>query len=201
MKTSLRADPSPMPRLLSNPGLRLPLKVLLCASSVNVGLLALRICVTRHWHQLYLVWNLFLARLPLIFSIIACELYSRPSAVRRSRWGLVSAGFAWLLFFPNAPYIFTDLVHLGAWHSRHFWIDLVLILLFAWTGFLAGFVSLFLMQNLFKESLGKVAGWLLIPFVAGLSGLAIWLGRFWRWNSWDIFLNPGGIIQDLAEAI
>src|SRR6185436_9690308 len=114
-------------------------------------------------------------------------------------WRLFAYAFAWLIFFPNAPYIFTDLTHLMSRHSGHFWVDLVLILLFAWTGFLLGFLSLYLMQSLVARRLGGAAGWVFIAVVAGLSGFGIYVGRFLRWNSWDVLLNPVGLFRDLAQ--
>ena len=72
----------------------------------------------------------------------------------------------WLLFFPNAPYIFTDLIHLTSRHGGVCWADLCVVLLFALTGFLLGFVSLYLMQNIVTERMGRMAGWLFTLAVA-----------------------------------
>src|SRR5439155_25304289 len=171
------------------PPVTIPLVALLLASGVGVGLLCLRIVLTRHWHQLYLVWNLVLAWLPLLFALLACRLCERRGESLRWKWGFLAAVFAWLIFFPNAPYILTDLVHLQTWqtwrHPDRFWVDLVFILLFAWTGLLLGFISLYLMQSMVARLFGRAAGWTLIPVMAGLSGLGLCMGRFLRWNSWD----------------
>jgi uncharacterized membrane protein len=103
------------------------------------------------------------------------------------------------IFFPNAPYILTDLIHLRSrWHA-HYWVEMVLILLFAWTGFLVGFMSLYLMHSVVTGLRGKLVGWTFVFLMAGLSGLGIYIGRFLRWNSWDVFVNPVGIIRDLGQ--
>ena len=95
-----------------------------------------------------------------------------------------------MLFFPNAPYIFTDLIHLTTRFYGHFWVDLTLILLCALTGLVLGFVSLYLMQTVVERMLGRPASWLFIGIVAALSGFGIYLGRFQRFNSWDILFRP-----------
>jgi uncharacterized membrane protein len=100
-------------------------------------------------------------------------------------------GVAWLLFFPNAPYIFTDLVHLTTKFHGHFWADMVVILLCALTGLVLGFVSLFLVQSVVADRFGRAASWLFIAVVAGLSGVGVFIGRFLRLNSWDVLLRPG----------
>ena len=66
-----------------------------------------------------LVWNLFLAWLPLGFALLVREEFQSKKARGWRCWGLAAA---WLLFFPNAPYIFTDVVHLTTYFYRHFWV-------------------------------------------------------------------------------
>jgi uncharacterized membrane protein len=99
-------------------------------------------------------------------------------------------------FFPNAPYILTDLIHLTSGYYRHFWVDLTLFLLCAFTGLVLGFVSLYLMQSLMARSLGRIAGWLFVIAALGLSSFGVYLGRFLRFNSWDV-LRPGHIFSGL----
>ncbi len=53
-----------------------------------------------------------------------------------------------------------------------------------------GFVSLYLMQSVVERMLGRPASWLFIAAVAALSGFGIYLGRFMRFNSWDILFRP-----------
>jgi uncharacterized membrane protein len=79
--------------------------------------------------------------------------------------------------------------------------DLVLILLFALTGLALGFLSLYLMQSLVARRLGWTAGWLFVAGTAALSGVGIYLGRFLRWNSWDVLLNPLELLRDVAHRV
>src|SRR5579883_793794 len=143
------------------------LAVLLSASAIGVGLSELQRARTHNHLYALLPGNLFLAWLPLVFALGVFYLHRRGE--RRS-WRLGALAALWLLFFPNAPYIFTDLVHMPTvWWGSAFWVDLSVVLLVALTGFVVGFVSLYLMQRVVTERLGKVAGWLFIFMVAWLS--------------------------------
>ncbi|MGG1924203.1 DUF1361 domain-containing protein [Chryseobacterium sp. NRRL B-14798] len=85
---------------------------------------------------LFLNWNLFLAWIPLLLSsfVLAFNI--------RSKISLVFIIIIWILFFPNSPYILTDLFHLRARNSIPVWYDLIVILSYAWTGLICGFISL-----------------------------------------------------------
>ena len=165
----------------------MPMLALTFASGVSVALVLARIIWTGNISYAFLVWNLFLAWLPLVFALQASENYQNASA---RNWRFAGLAGAWLLFFPNAPYIFTDLIHLTKGFYGHFWVDMVLILLCAVTGLVLGFVSLYLMQSIVTRMFGRLASWLFIAAVAGLSGFGIYLGRFLRFNSWDILFKP-----------
>src|SRR5262245_58943402 len=119
----------------------IPMMGLIFASGLSVALVLAKVIVARKLYFAFLIWNLFLAWLPLWFALLACDRYRQFGRTR----GFLALAAAWLLFFPNAPYIFTDLVHLGASLHRHYWVDMVLILACAVTGLIVGFVSLYLM--------------------------------------------------------
>ena len=164
-----------------------PLLALLFASGVCVALVSARIFSSGILAYGFLVWNLCLAWLPLIFAILVRERYM--SGDRRS-WRMFGLGSTWLLFFPNAPYIFTDLSHLPPRFYGPFWVDMILILLCALTGLVLGFVSLYLMQSVVAGIWGRAASWLFVGGAAGLSGVGVFIGRFLRLNSWDVLMRP-----------
>lgn len=166
------------------------------ASAVTIALVAARIVWTRDLTYASLVWNLFLAWLPLAFALLAGDEF-HPANTRN--WRFLGFAGAWLLFFPNAPYIFTDVVHLTTYFYRHFWVDLVLILLCAFTGLVLGFVSLFLMQGVVRRLFGHLTSWLFIAGVAVLSGFGIYLGRFQRFNSWDVIWKPMALSRGIGH--
>jgi uncharacterized membrane protein len=163
-----------------------PMLALSFASAVSVAMVIARMVWMRDSHYAFLIWNLFLAWIPMAFALLARE---HQNENVNPGWRFVAFGGAWLLFFPNAPYIFTDIVHLKLFYS-HFWTDLMLILINALTGLIVGFVSLYLMQSAVRRMAGEVASWLFIVAVALLSGFGICLGRFLRLNSWDV-VAPG----------
>ncbi|MDB6018312.1 MAG: hypothetical protein JWR19_2801 [Pedosphaera sp.] len=179
-----------------SPEAAIPVLALLFATVVGTILVGLRIVWTGHWTYLFLLWNLFLAWLPLVFALGVSR---QCRAGTRGRWRLGLLAALWLLFLPNAPYIFTDLIHLNTWFRAHYWVDLSLILLFAFTGFLLGFLSLYLMQSVVASRVGKAASWLFILVAAGLSGFGVYLGRMLRWNSWDVLTNPLGLTQAIGH--
>jgi uncharacterized membrane protein len=160
-------------------------------SVASVALLLARMILTHHAWHLNLVWTLFLAWIPLW---IALRL-QRGNA-ERSGFGFWSAASVWLLFFPNAPYILTDLIHLPAATGSSWWTDLVLHLLFALSGLVAGFVSLRIMQGLVAARYGRFFGNLAALGASLLAGLGIYIGRIERWNSWDVVVNPVGLLMD-----
>lgn len=166
---------------------RSPLLALAFASLIGVALVSARIVVRRDLHYAFLIWNLFLAWLPLLFALLACD---QVRAGQQRSWKFAAFGGAWLLFFPNAPYIFTDVIHLLRGQYQHFWVDLTLILMCGLTGLVLGFVSLYLMQSVVRRRYGAIASWGFIMAVAGLSGFGIYLGRFVRLNSWDLVMRP-----------
>ncbi len=183
-------------RLAFKPETAVPILALVFASGVCVALVTARVIWTGNLHYAFLVWNLFLAWLPLVFALLADDAHRTGQG---SKWRFRGLAIAWLLFFPNAPYIFTDLIHLTRDFYSRFWVDLVLILAFALTGWVVGFLSLFLMQALVRRILGRIASWLFIAVVAGLSGFGIYVGRFLGFNSWDVVLQPLAVCRGIGK--
>jgi uncharacterized membrane protein len=146
---------------------------------------------------LFLNWNLFLAAVPYLLGSAAV----RHPRLRSSRLGLFLLLPAWLLFLPNAPYIVTDFVHLEARAGVPLWYDLVLILAFAWTGLVFGFASLMDVERLLAARFGRKAAALAIAMVLFLSAFGVYLGRFLRWNSWDILHRPGELLGDILDRL
>jgi uncharacterized membrane protein len=175
------------------------LGALVFASALCIALLGVRLAYTRNYYYIYFAWNLFLAWLPMLCALAAYNLYKRRS---RLSWLMVAGcAFVWLLFFPNAPYLLTDIIHLTPRPDIPIWYDLILVLAFALSGALLGLVSLFLMQMLVHRAVGPVLGWLFALTVLGLSGFGIYLGRFQRWNSWDLFTIPTTLLADIANRL
>jgi uncharacterized membrane protein len=145
-----------------------------------------------------LVWNLVLAWLPYIISIIASSVYR----TNPKNWGVIFfLVFFWLIFFPNAPYIVTDFYHLGPRPPVPLWFDISLLAIFAFTGCFLSIASLRSIHIIMEGFFGKVIGWFFALFALGLGSLGVYLGRFGRFNSWDIFLEPKSVIKEIAYNI
>ena len=145
----------------------------------------------------FLVWNLFLAWIPLGAAYSA---YMMSFSRRALSLLVVATAFLWLIFFPNAPYILTDLVHLGQPSEVvPIWFDVILVVWFAWTGVFLGVLSLYLMHEVVHREYGRLAGWVFVFVVSFLSGLGIYMGRVLRWNSWDIIQSPDNIFYGILQ--
>jgi uncharacterized membrane protein len=152
----------------------------------DVALVALRIYHADRVTFSFLVWNLFLAWIPFL---LALALYD---GVRRRRHPAVLAalGAGWLLFFPNAPYMVTDVIHVAPRPGSPLWFDSLTITSAAFTGLLLGFVSLGLVQEVARRAAGAVWSWALAGGVLLIASVGIYLGRFQRLNSWDVVAHP-----------
>jgi uncharacterized membrane protein len=170
------------------------------ASLVCVGLIAARSWYSHTYHYWFLLWNLVLAWVPFVFAAIAYSLASTRRAVLYVL--IVAAAVVWLAFFPNAPYILTDFLHLGSMGDIvPGWFDVLMLYWFAWTGLILGIVSLYLMQEIVARGLGMTAGWVFVVVAAGLGSFGIYLGRFLRWNSWDVVRRPGPLANELLGRV
>jgi uncharacterized membrane protein len=166
-------------------------------SALVVAMVAVRVAYTGNSEYVSLLWNLFLAWIPFAIALQVYERYRRRAA-RLSLW---AGGLLWLVFFPNAPYIVTDLKYLRTWTGAPVWYDAVLLSAAAGCGLLLGFASLYLMQSVVRRALGTVNAWLFAVVVLGLSSFGVYLGRFQRWNSWDVFTRPRVLATDLWSGL
>lgn len=162
---------------------------LFAGSLFCIALVAVRNVHTGDPNFRYLIWNLFLAWIPFALAVFVYDRWRR----RGAGITLFVLGALWLLFFPNAPYIATDFVHLQHDPLAPFWYDAVTIAAFAWMGIFLGFASLYLMQTVVRQWRGAVAGWIFAVAAIGLGSLGIYLGRFLRLNSWDALEHPSVI--------
>ncbi len=179
-------NPSPTKHTL------LLLAALLFTSSLAGAIWFVRFVYTGNLAFIFLLWNLFLAWLPVLFALLA----RRQRASRLGRW---IWGGLWLLFFPNAPYLLTDLLHLGRIGQVPIWYDLIMLLTFALAGLFLGFASLFWLHDLVAKTWNRWAGWLFVLIVLCLSSFGIYIGRFFCWIGWVLLLTLSVLLRGLAE--
>jgi uncharacterized membrane protein len=146
---------------------------------------------------LFLNWNLFLAFIPWAltsFSVI------KPNIQKSKVLIFILLAF-WLLFFPNAPYILTDLFHLRLNLSMPVWFDLLLILSFAWTGLLFGFLSLGDIEQILHRKLKPAPVTIISILLLFVGSFGVYIGRYLRWNSWDLLTNPFSVMYDIGDRV
>jgi uncharacterized membrane protein len=152
---------------------------------------------------LFLNWNLFLAFIPWALTglaVLRSPLQGNGACIPRgkSRIKTILLVICWLLFFPNAPYILTDLFYLRLKTNMPVWYDLLLILSFAWTGLLFGFLSLWDIERILSRFFKPPHITIMSTVFLFTGSFGIYIGRYLRWNSWDVLVKPLGLMYDIS---
>ncbi len=172
--------------------------LLVMSTFVSLFLLIARWAIVGYPLYRCLVWDLFLAWMPLWLAVAIYVLHARGSKNRRL---MLCIGVVWLLFFPNAPYMLTEFIHLKREQPGLWWFDLVTMLGFAWNGLMLGLLSLYAVHMVVHSRLGMRQGWWMATIVLALGSLGISLGRFQRFNSWDVIRHPISLLIGLAKDV
>lgn len=167
--------------------------MLFALASFCIALLLLRAKLTNSIFYFFLIWNLFLAYTPLGFT---CLMKSKKS-IRDKWYYFYPAAMVWLLLLPNSPYIITDFVHLRKETSIPFWFDILLIASFSVTGMLFGLASMKDIFKMFSKRFSIRTTWVLMGGISLLCGFGMYVGRFLRYNSWDILQKPYTLTIDI----
>ncbi len=172
-------------------------RILSLSMFFSVLLVLMRVTYTNSLMYLFLAWNLFLAYLPYALT----NWMTRSPDRWRSRWRFMVAVAGWLLFIPNSFYIITDLFHLGSYYAVPLWFDLALILSFAWNGLILGIVSVRQMEKLVAMHFPSLNEWAFICPVMWLNALGVYIGRYLRFNSWDVITDPFQLMADISAML
>ncbi|MFT3706911.1 MAG: DUF1361 domain-containing protein [Archangium sp.] len=164
---------------------------LIALTAVAAGLWIARATQTGGPRFTFLWWNLFLAWVPWLISLTMLH-------ARRLFWPL---SVAWLAFFPNAPYLLTDLIHLKPRAGVPLWFDALLLACFAFVGCAVGWDSLAQVHGELQKRIGEKWAALGIATVVLLTGVGVFLGRFERLNSWEIVTDPRQVVLTASEAL
>ncbi|WP_445454920.1 DUF1361 domain-containing protein [Flavobacterium sp. HNIBRBA15423] len=171
---------------------------LLLSLSIYCGILLLcRAKLTHSIFYFFLVWNLLLAAIPYLLLQFAKQRIRLFENVKTR----VLLFLSWLLFLPNSFYILTDFVHLQKGNPTFFWFDLILLFSFSSLGFLFGLLAIQEFKNCFSLFHSNTIIKVSIPIICLLSGFGIYLGRFLRFNSWNILTNPFQLIIDSFQSL
>jgi len=168
---------------------------MLILSLFCVGSSLFRRFYSGNWSFFFLNWNLFLAFVPWALTSIS---FIWPK-IQSSVPGIVVLLVFWLLFFPNAPYIITDLFYLRVIRNMPVWYDTLMILSYAWTGMLFGFLSLLDIEEILKRKLPKQLVTCISVFLLFVGSFGIYIGRYLRWNSWDLFTRTTEVLTDIGD--
>jgi uncharacterized membrane protein len=98
---------------------------------------------------------------------------------------------------PQRSYLVTDLIHLSG-HDE-LWRHVLQFGFAAWTGTLLGVVSLRIVHVAVERRFGLIAGWSLVAVSTGLCAVGVVIGRFQRWNLWDLVTSPGVVAASTFE--
>ncbi len=187
-------------KLMSNEWLNLKSEIhrfLLLSTAFSVLMVLMRIAIIHQYSYRFLIWNLFLGAIPYG---ISRWLQLNPHLIKR-RFLFAGLLIVWVLFLPNSFYILTDLFHLTGYYGMKKWFDLTMIVSFAWNGMLLGILSIREMEKIMHTFLGRRTLLFFIYPVMLLCAFGIYLGRFLRFNSWDVITNPFGLFSDMGSMI
>ena len=168
---------------------------LLVVSVLSLFFLMVRLKITHSFFLLFLVWNLFLAVIPFGISF-----YLRQRNHTKN-WHVALYSLVWVLFLPNAPYIITDLIHLQGTQEAIFYIDIIVISSFAIAGMLFYVFSVRDMELVVEHHFGQRFKGIFFAVLPFLCGFGIYLGRFLRFNSWDILQHPGSLLYEVFKIV
>ncbi|TKK71938.1 DUF1361 domain-containing protein [Ilyomonas limi] len=168
-------------------------RILLISIGFTLGLLVARFLFTGDFTYFFYPWNLFLAILPYLFS------RRLKHAQNNIKGWLLIAG--WLLFFPNAPYLITDVFHFQERQPVPQWYDLILVVSGAWNGLMLGIISLMQVEQFLRLYIRPKIVQLSCVLFALLCGYGVYVGRYWRFNSWDVVAQPQTLFKASARSI
>ncbi len=163
-------------------------RALFLASVFAVVLDIARVGLSQKINFAFLIWNLFLAWIP----------YSLATFLDKntSKKKFVIIFIPWILFFPNAAYLVTDILHVDNRPPIPLWYDSLIFFIFAWLGIMLAVLALLRVHTYLEANYGKLKSTLLVYVIALVTAFGIYLGRFERWNSWDAILNPLAVFQN-----
>lgn len=185
------------PPIISMEGLY-PLLLLLVLSLVAVFFHLIRILFNAPV-DFSMDWNLFLSWIPLIAAFFINNITRRFG---RLPFLVILVSLFWLAFFPNAPYMITDLAHLSVDYQRDLtWHDTIMLFCYAEVSLFNGLVSLYWIHQTWRRVFNKKVSTTFLLLSLPLAGFGVYLGRVRRMNSWDILHDPRLILENLIKSL
>lgn len=164
----------------------------------SIGFWLVAVLANNSFDYWYLLWNLFLAWLPFIFS------FAVVWSARKHGWRAgktITFAALWFVFLPNAFYMITDYIHLQEYMRSDVMLDIVMFTMFVLTGLTLGFASVLMVHQELRKKIVRPQMAVILSGAFLLCGFALYLGRELRWNTWDLISNPFGIIFNISDLI
>lgn len=168
------------------------------SSLISEGMFAYSVWHNRSFDSAYLTWNLFLAWLPLLFAIRLMNVLRHKLW---SSWEALAMSFLWLVFLPNSFYLISDLIHLQEVQPADILYYSIMYASFVLNGVILGFSSLYLIHLQLRRRFSGFTAATWVGLLLLFCSVAIYMGRDLRWNTWDILLNPAGLLFDVADRV
>lgn len=168
------------------------------ASVVGAIYFTIGVAVNKSTDFWFLLWNLLLAWIPFGLSLWIRVLLRKKHWFD---WLPLAVTIVWLGFLPNTFYMLTDYIHLNAEGRANMVYDVAMFTVLIFTGVGLGFASLAIMHLELRKRLSEVQAWRVVLSILLVSSFAIYIGRYLRWNTWDIITSPAGILFDISERI
>ncbi|MGI0134811.1 MAG: DUF1361 domain-containing protein [Candidatus Micrarchaeaceae archaeon] len=182
-------------RIQVAPGMRYGASLLL-ATLVSCCLLVVDAALYHVNIPWYMAWNLFLAWVPFLLALGLLR-YIRKHAW--SEWLPMLLTVVWLAFLPNSFYMVSDFIHLAEiTDPSQLLFSAVMFTAFIVTGVALGVSSLYLVHRALKKRLSPYASAVLVAATILVCSIAIYIGRDLRWNTWDLLVDPAGMLFDMS---
>ena len=160
------------------------------------GMWLSRYIFTGSYRYFFIGWNIFLALIPFaVAAVLQKHTYKLPGMKS------VALLMVWLFFLPNSFYIITDLIHLGSSTGHLLWYDAAFLFSASMVGVVCGLLSVMRVEKYLQGIIGRSKAMVISVLVMILSGFGIYLGRFDRFNSWDIVLDPAEVFTTVIGYI
>lgn len=170
--------------------------VVSCLTSVI--LLMIRVSASDSARYIFLLWNLVLAVIPVL---LAWWLVVRVRQFGWFKWQQMLLSLVWLSFLPNSFYLVTDFIHLRTTNEASLFFDVIMLASFVVNGLMLGYIAIYLVHSELIRRFSESSSYKIVGIIFLLCSFATYLGRFTRWNTWDILLQPAGLIFDVSDRV
>jgi len=171
---------------------RLPVLLLFSIATLGIQVLRSKLYGYRFYRP-FLV-NIVLAWIPMALSVLAYIVFLRNDL--NVTWTSLLLLGVWFFFFPNAIYLITEVHHFQIESDVPLWFDTIGILSIVTNGVMLGTYSLAIIHFFLRSQFTGGVSWAIIIGYVLLANVGVYIGRYLRFNSWDI-LKPHRLIAGI----